>query len=74
MISSNVFISEAAYITKTLPLETCAWPIPTTDHIPSIDMDNIKMAARRENAAAILKILFFELDIDNLHYNNSLVL
>jgi hypothetical protein len=37
-------------------------------------MENIKVAARIENAAAILKMLFFELDIDNLHCNNALVL
>jgi hypothetical protein len=53
MISSNVFISEAAYITKTLPLKTCAWLIPTTDHMPLIDMENIKLAARIENIPVI---------------------
>jgi hypothetical protein len=43
------------------------------DHIPLIDMENIKMAARIENAA-LLKMLFFELDVDNFHCDSSLVL
>src|SRR5919109_3813552 len=70
MTSSNVFISEAAYITKTLPLKNCAWLIPNTDHILSIDMENIKMAARIENVVGLWKMFFFKLDIDNLHCNN----
>jgi hypothetical protein len=56
-----------------LPLETCAWVIAMTDHILLTDMENIKMAARVENAA-LLKMLFFELDINNFHCDSFLVL